>query len=78
MAMTDDGGSVLDRKVDGFGDLAMGTLVAESRAARHEDGDGFDVHRYLADRGHTWQTVETVLAYLTVPEVTDQPTRRRS
>jgi hypothetical protein len=51
--------------------VTIGDLVADVLAAAAGDGDrgaeagaGFDVRTYLADRGHDWPTIKTVMDYL--------------
>jgi hypothetical protein len=39
-------------------------VVADVLAASDEGDAALDVPSYLAERGHTWTTIETVVAYL--------------
>jgi hypothetical protein len=48
-------------------DVTVGELVADVLAATSGDDEGgaeLDVRQYLADRGHEWPTIKTVVDYL--------------
>jgi hypothetical protein len=44
--------------------MTLGQTVASVVAATEEAEGVLDVQRFLADEGHSWQTIESVLAYL--------------
>ena len=46
------------------GDAEMRALRNRCLGAIEESGGTFDVRRFLIDGGHSWQTIETVLAHL--------------
>ena len=54
----------LERPVSGFPGMTLGQTVASVVAATEEAEGVLDVQRFLADEGHSWQTIESVLAYL--------------
>lgn len=54
----------LDRPVAGFDDLMLRDVVIAVVAATEESAGSLDVERFLAERGHAWQTVEMVTASL--------------
>ena len=56
--------ALLDRTVAGFDDLTLRDVVISVLAATEESAEPLDVERFLADRGHAWQTVEMVLSSL--------------
>lgn len=58
----------LDRSVAGLDGLTLRDLVVSVVAATEESSEPLDVERFLAERGHTWQTVEMVLASLDLVE----------
>ncbi len=58
--------ALLDRSVAGFDDLTLRDVVQSVLAATDESAEPLDVERFLAERGHVWQTVEMVLASLDV------------
>ncbi len=60
--------ALLDRSVAGFDDLTLRDVVISVLAATEESRDPLDVERFLADRGHAWQTVQMVIASLDVME----------
>jgi hypothetical protein len=48
-------------------DVTVGELVADVLAATAREGEhgaDIDVRQYLADRGHGWPTIKTVVDYL--------------
>jgi hypothetical protein len=60
---------LLAQELPGTQDMTVGDLVADVVAAiatsgEREDGAGLDVREYMAERGHTSHTIETVEAYL--------------
>ncbi len=56
--------ALLDRPVADFDDLTLRDVVLSVVAAMEESPEPLDVERFLAERGHPWQTVEMVLAAL--------------
>lgn len=55
---------LLDRLVPDFPALTVADVVADVLAASDEGHAAFDVPSYLAERGHTGTTIESVVAYL--------------
>ncbi|MGH9179109.1 MAG: hypothetical protein ACRD0N_11230 [Acidimicrobiales bacterium] len=55
---------LLAQPVSGFAATSVGDVVMTVMAATEESGGAVDPQRFLAGRGHCWQTIETVLAYL--------------
>jgi hypothetical protein len=60
---------LLAQQVPGAPDLTVGDLVADVLAATADErgsvaGPQFDVGGYLADRGHDWPTIKTVVEYV--------------
>jgi hypothetical protein len=55
---------LLDQSVPHFPTLTLADVVADVLARSDEGRAVFDVSAYLADHGHGWQTIETVVAYL--------------
>ena len=58
--------ALLDRTVAGFEDLTLRDVLISVLAATEESPEPLDVERFLAERGHAWQTVEMVLTSLDV------------
>jgi hypothetical protein len=58
--------ALLDRPVAGFDDVSLRDVIASVLAANDESPEPLDVERFLAERGHAWQTVEMVLASLKI------------
>jgi hypothetical protein len=58
--------ALLDRPVAGFDDVSLRDVITSVLAAADESLDPLDVERFLAERGHAWQTVEMVLASLEI------------
>ncbi len=56
--------ALLDRPVADFDDLTLRDVLISVLAASEESPTPLDVERFLAERGHAWQTVEMVLASL--------------
>ena len=56
--------ALLDRPVASFDDLTLRDVLISVLAATEESQAPLDVERFLAERGHAWQTVEMVLASL--------------
>jgi hypothetical protein len=74
----------LARLVPGFPGLTFGQTVARVVLAGEQAADVLDVERFLADQGHDWRTIESVLAYLGLDAamygtgtVVEFPVRRR-
>ena len=60
------------------GDLVADVLAAAEVAANAPNGPGLDVGAYLADRGHEWPTIKTVVDYLERQDAAGSiPTSRR-
>jgi len=60
------------------GDLVADVLAAAEVAANAPGGPGLDVGEYLADRGHEWPTIKTVVDYLERQDAAGSvPTSRR-
>jgi hypothetical protein len=63
---------LLAQPIPGTADLTVGDLVADVLAATEATADGrarragpaFDMPRYLAERGHDWPTIKTVVDYV--------------
>jgi hypothetical protein len=55
---------LLDRPVDGFAGLTVADVVADALAASDEGRVPINLPAYLAQQGHTWQTIEAVVSYL--------------
>jgi hypothetical protein len=55
---------LLDGAVPDFPGLTVADLVADVLAASDEGHAAHDVPSYLAERGHTWTTITTVVDYL--------------
>jgi hypothetical protein len=55
---------LLDRPVPDFPELTVADVVADVLAASDEGHAPLDVPSYLTEHGHSWTTIETVLAYL--------------
>lgn len=55
---------LLDRPVPDFPALTVADVVADVLAASEDGPAPLDVPSYLAEQGHTWATVETVVSYL--------------
>ncbi len=58
--------ALLDRPVAGFDDLTLRDVVTSVLAATDESMEPLDIERFLASRGHAWQTVQMVIASLEV------------
>jgi hypothetical protein len=56
--------ALLDRPVAGFDDVTLREVLVGVLAATEESREPLDVERFLAERGHAWQTVEMVLSSL--------------
>ncbi len=56
----------LDRPVAGFEDVTLEDVLRSVIAATEECDGSLDIERFLADRGHAWQTLEMVQSCLTV------------
>lgn len=56
--------ALLDRPVAGFDDLTLRDVLISVLAATEESPVPLDIERFLAERGHAWQTAEMVLASL--------------
>ena len=55
---------LLAQPVAGFPAMTVGDVVTTVMAATEESRGALDVPRFLADRGYSWHTIETVLAYV--------------
>jgi hypothetical protein len=55
---------LLDRPVHDFPALTVADVVADVLAASDEGHAPLDVPGYLTERGYSWTTIETVVAYL--------------
>jgi hypothetical protein len=63
---------LLAQPIPGASDLTVGDLVADVLAATEATADGrarragpaFDMPGYLAERGHDWPTIKTVVDYV--------------
>jgi hypothetical protein len=60
---------LLAQPLPGLPQVTVGDLVADVLAASSEDrgsvaGSRFDVGGYLAERGHDWPTIKTVVDYV--------------
>jgi hypothetical protein len=64
---------LLDRPVPDFPALTVADIVADVFAATDGGHAALDVPSYLAERGHTSTTIETVLAYLQGQGPSDRP-----
>ncbi len=71
--------ALLDRPVADFDDLTLRDVLSSVVAASEESPQPLDVERFLAERGHTWQTVEMVLAALEMLDrhPSSSPSKRR-
>jgi hypothetical protein len=64
---------LLDRSVPDFPALTVADVVADVLAASDEGHSVLDVPSYLAEQGHTWTTIETVVAYVQRKRPPDRP-----
>jgi hypothetical protein len=55
---------LLAQPVRGFEAMTVGDVVKTVVAATEESGGALDAQRFLEDRGHCTQTIETVLAFV--------------
>lgn len=56
--------ALVGRRIGGSSDVTFEDLMRMVTAARRRAPGSFAAHRYLAERGHPWQTIECVCAYL--------------
>ena len=56
--------ALIGRTIGGASDVTFEDLMRSVTAARRRTAGSLDVHQFLADRGHQWQTIECVCAYL--------------
>lgn len=68
---------LLDGPIPDFPALTVADVVADVLAASDQGEDALDVPTYLAEQGHSWQTIETVVAYLQRQNLPDRPSPRR-
>lgn len=71
--------ALLDRPVADFDDLTLRDVLNVVVGAIDESPEPLDVERFLAERGHAWQTVEMVLAALEMLDrhPSSSPSKRR-
>lgn len=55
---------LLDQPLPDFPALTVADVVADALAANTDGHPAVDIVSYLSGQGHSWQTIETVLAYL--------------
>ncbi len=55
---------MLDRPISERPGLTVRDVVADVVASIETEGSSFDVADVLQTQGHSWRTIETVLAYL--------------
>lgn len=55
---------LLHRSVAGFDDLTLNDVLRSVVAATEESEEPLNIERFLAERGHAWQTVGMVIACL--------------
>ena len=62
---------LLDRPVAGFDDVTLNDVLRSVIAATEECSGPLDLERFLAERGHVWQTVEMVRVCLTFVDINE-------
>lgn len=56
--------ALIGRRIGGSSDATFEDLMRSVTSARRRAAGSLDVHRFLANRGYPWQTIECVCAYL--------------
>lgn len=56
--------ALIGRRISGSSDVTFDDLMRSVTAARRRMAGSLDVHGFLAERGHPWQIIECVCAYL--------------